>query len=630
MTKPGKIVCSSAGILAAALLTLTGCDSRQLNSLTGAGAPLGDGVAPAAAPGFASPEAQQVARDIEEADIVKIVDGKLYALNRYRGLLIVDVQNPDAPVLLGSLDLRGRGIEMYVSGQRVYAVLSADFYYAYAGGGGGTAVPAIAPGPMPPQPDFSGSQLAIINTSNPAVPTLAGKINLVGYATDSRRVGDIIYVVGGNFVPFMPHQGDEPVSQVAEGFVASINVADPNNIVPVERETFSGNSLEIHVSQTTIFAAGRDYNPNTGNSFTHVQTIDISDPAGSIVLRGSVDVPGLLRNRFYMDDYQDVLRIATDSNGFGFREARLYTYALADLDHITPLGQTRIIQGESLEAVRFDGPRGYAVTFLRVDPLFVMDLSDPANPRVVGELEVPGYSTHIEPRGNRLIAVGVDDTNGNRPAVAYYDVEDPANPTQLSRVVLGPPGSYTESEALWDEKAFKVIDELGLIVVPFKHVDYPDFPPGPIPTPFGAGASSSEADRPRCTNGVQLVDFSDSALTQRGIFEHEGRVERVGVIGPRVFALSQVRLQTVDISDRSNPVQKGMIEFFSNDQMPFYADDCYGVIIDPGFGVPPDAIFAFLDYLMQNGMCGAMSAIPMVAIPAGLWLMRSRSRRRRP
>src|SRR6185295_13039132 len=98
------------------------------------------------------------------------------------------------------------------------------------------------------------------------------------------------------------------------------------------------------------------------------------------------------------------------------------TFDLSDLDNVTPLGQTQIMQNESLEAVRFDGPRGYAVTFFRTDPLFVLDLSDPANPIVAGNLEVPGFSTHIEPRGDRLIAVGIDDTDGQRPAVAYYDV----------------------------------------------------------------------------------------------------------------------------------------------------------------------------------------------------------------
>jgi len=624
-------------LLAGSAWALCGCDSTPRGEQGLGGSFFGGLPAAAPAPQAEAAGSQALVRDIEEADIVKIAGDRLYALNRFKGLLIIDVSNPDAPALLGELDLRGRGVEMYVAANRVYAVLSADFFHAMAGGAPGMGMMpgvAVAPGPAPPRPDFEGSQLAIVDVSNAAVPGLMGKINLVGFASDSRRVGDIIYVVGGNFVPFHSRQTDRADAPVQDGFVASINVADPSHIVPVERETFSGRGLEIHVSQDAIYAAGQEYDSNTGGSITRVQVIDISDPAGTITLRDTFDVPGFIRNRFYMDDYQGVFRIATESDGFGFREVRLFTYSLANLDDVTPLGQVSIIQGESLEAVRFDGPRGYAVTFLRVDPLFVLDLSNPAAPVVAGELKVPGFSTHIEPRGSRLIAVGVDDTDGRRPAVAYYNVEDPANPTQLGRVVLGPPGSFTESEAIWDEKAFKVIDALGLIVIPFKHVDFPDRPPGPIPVPFGGGGvafSSSEAARPRCTNGVQLVDFSDTALTQRGAFEHEGRVERVGVVGERIFALSQVGLQTVDISDRSNPVQRGKLEFFSADVMPMYADDCFGyfspdVIGPPWFEFGPMA--AFLQMLRDSGMCGAVGILPMALMPAGLWLMRGRARRR--
>ena len=95
---------------------------------------------------------------------------------------------------------------------------------------------------------------------------------------------------------------------------------------------------------------------------------------------------------------------------------------------------------KSLRSVRFDGERGYAVTFQQVDPLFVLDLSDPANPLVAGELEVPGYSTHMVPLGDRLVAVGFDDTAGIRPAVALYDVADPSEPRQLERVALADTG----------------------------------------------------------------------------------------------------------------------------------------------------------------------------------------------
>lgn len=636
---------------------------RDTQTQQPAGAPL---VAPDAPAEFAGADGDDNAtggdslpRDIEEADIIKIVGDTLYALNRYKGLLIVDVADPDAPALIGTLDLKGRGVEMYVVGTQAFVLLSADYYYyAYdvAVAGGGTVavedagLSIAADGPIPPQPDFEGSQLAVVDVSDPAAPAVEGKINLVGFANESRRVGNVIYVIGTNLNRYMYFAESDTAGT---GFVASINVADPGNIEAVERKEISGQGLHMHASDSTIFAGSQFYDSNASQSYTRVQVIDISDAAGAIALRDAFDVPGNIRNRFYMDDYDGTFRIATESWGFGFQEVRLFTYDLADLDDVQPLGETQIIQNESLEAVRFDGVRGYAVTFLRVDPLFVIDLSDPANPQVTGELEVPGFSTHIEPRGNRLIAVGIDDTDGNRPAVAYYDVEDPANPTQLGRVILGPPGSYTSSEATYDEKAFKIVDELGLIAIPFYHIDYnsvvpvtdvvepgtPDVLPAPGAEPGAAARDDAFAPTPKCTSGVQLIDFSDSALTARGAFDTRGVVSRVGVLGDRVFALSESSLQTFDINDRDAPQLRGDLGFFSAEEMVMF-DQCgyYGwpFEFDRGFGGSDggDIFFLFDEGAMRAlfdmlGSCGAMGGAAAFMTVGGMFVMSRRLRRQR-
>ncbi|MCA9254478.1 MAG: beta-propeller domain-containing protein [Phycisphaerales bacterium] len=672
--RAGRI--AGCGLIAIALAWQTGCNTTAQQTLNGgvgqtaaqdnaAGdAPAGFGVPSAAplAPGLEADEASggDLVRDIEEADVVKVVGDKLYALNQFKGLLIVDVADPDAPALLGSLDLRGRGIEMYVVGDRVFVLLSAEYFYAYYGDDlaiePSPGVAGIASGgrALPSQPEFEGSQLAIVDVSVPTDPTTDGKINLVGYASQSRRVGDVIYVIGSNINYYSGFLAPGAEGDVNMGFVASVNVADPANPVAVERKVIPGDGQLMHVSDTAIFAAGYGYDNDSGDSTTDIQVIDISDAGGAITLRDTFSVPGSIDTRFYMDAFEKTFRIVTESWGFGFRQVRLFTYDLADMDDVQPLGETQIIQGESLEAVRFDGVRGYAVTFLRVDPLFVLDLSDPANPKVAGELEVPGFSTHIEPRGNRLIAVGIDDTDGNRPAVAYYDVEDPANPSQLGRVVLGPPGSYTTSEATYDEKAFKVLDALGLIVIPFHHEDYSDVffdepngvgvdeaPPvdGDVAISSDASFASDVIYDVKCVNGVQLVDFSDTELAQRGMFENVGEVNRVGLIGDRIFALSAYGLQTVDISDRDNPKETGRADFFDETEMD-QINTCYGYYGGP-IGIDPilidntqpvvlffdaEAVQALLNALNS---CGALPGAAMMMVPAMMLVMRRRMRRRR-
>lgn len=613
------VSCLSLG----AVFLLAGCDTAapRLDS-----APIGaEAPAPFGAPGVATDGATvEVAREIEEADVVKVVGDKLYVLNRYRGLIIIDVGNPDAPAIVGALSLTGRGVEMYVVGGQVFALLSADVFLPYFEDS--PVVDRAAPTSFAPVPDYDGSRLAIIDVSDPTSPTLEGKIDLAGYANDSRRVGNVIYVIGGNVFPYYLREGGE---QVDEGFVASILVADPGHITPVDRVTFTRQGLEMHVADNVLFVAGSEYDSDAAQSLTIVQAVDISDPDGAIVTKDEMQVTGVIRNHFFMSAFDGVFRIATESSGFGFQTVRVLTFDLSDLDDIVALGETEVIQNESLEAVRFDGNKGYLVTFLRVDPLFVVDLSDPTMPTVSGAVEVPGFSTYLEPRGDRLIAMGIDDTDGFRPALAYYDVSNPAAPTQLSRIVLGPPGSFTESEAVYDEKAFRIIDAMGLIAVPFQHTNYSDVPAEPP----GPGVAVEPAGAPvvadfQCVSAVQLVDFDDTQMTQRGWFAHDGRVLRVGELSGRVYSLSDAAFQTVDVTDRDKPTKLASAELLEAEDMARVIYDCNGGIpIDPGFLNPPPFGGNPIEILLTV-VCGNLGPLPLAGLLA-MFIHRTRQTHRR-
>ncbi|MCZ6683034.1 MAG: beta-propeller domain-containing protein, partial [Planctomycetota bacterium] len=630
------------------LALLAGCDTLlRSNALTGAA-----GLdAPAASPapevsGDSAAGAAAAVREIEEADVVKQVGDKIYILNRLKGFIIVDAADADNPKVVGSTELPGNPVEMFVVDRRAFVVLSADYGFDLI------LLPAGSPLAGAPQPEFNGSQIAIVDIADPTRPTVLGKISLAGFASQSRRVGDVLYVVGRNLPSFLtdPLDPDNPVLapeyyEEERAFVASINVADPADIRPVDRKTFRGGAVEMHVSTEAIFAAGYLYDADLAQSFTRVQYADITDPTGLIEIRGAVRVPGHIRNRFYMDDFERTFRICTQSRGFGFNEVRLFTYDISDPDNIKPLGETEIIKNESLRAVRFDGPRAYVVTFLQIDPLFVIDLSDPAKPTVTGALDVPGFSTHIVPRGDRLIAIGIDDTEGRRPAVAYYDVSDPTKPTQLSRVILGPPYTFTESEAVYDEKAFKILDELGLIVIPFSHASFdfdetPIGPPPPLidgPGPLPGGGplpGATPSSRPKCVNAVQLVEFSDRGLKQRGWFDARSRVQRVGIISDRIFAISQAGLQTIDISDRDNPVQAGEAAFFEGEELARFG--CSDFFIDEvPIPIPIDGILdltvaeLLAQIIRSTDMCATVSVVPMISLVAGMTFMRRGRRRRR-
>lgn len=118
-----------------------------------------------------------------------------------------------------------------------------------------------------------------------------------------------------------------------------------------------------------------------------------------------------------------------------------------------------IAPGEQIFATRMMGDKGYMVTFEQVDPLFTLDLSDPTDPRVVGELKIPGYSAYLHPMGpDHLLAVGMaglDDGTLTGLAINVFDVSDMANPTLLHAHEIDDQGSqWSWSEALWDHHAF--------------------------------------------------------------------------------------------------------------------------------------------------------------------------------
>ncbi|MCB9664047.1 MAG: beta-propeller domain-containing protein [Alphaproteobacteria bacterium] len=131
-----------------------------------------------------------------------------------------------------------------------------------------------------------------------------------------------------------------------------------------------------------------------------------------------------------------------------------------------------IAPGETVQAVRMMGDKGYVVTFRQTDPLFTMDLSDPTRPRVVGELKMPGFSSYLHPLGDgHLIGVGRDgneDGNVFGLAVNIFDVRDLSKPSLRHQLVLDEPGrqgwSWSWSEALWDHHAFTL--HRGVLTIP--------------------------------------------------------------------------------------------------------------------------------------------------------------------
>ncbi len=217
---------------------------------------------------------------------------------------------------------------------------------------------------------------------------------------------------------------------------------------------------------------------------TVIHKLDISND--EIRCAGSGGVKGKVLNQFSLGEYEDVLRIATTTGQIWSNTASNNIFCMqADDDGLGIIGQLEgLAPGEQIYAARFIGTRGYLVTFVQIDPLFTLDLSDPRSPKKIGELKVTGYSDYIHPLGeNHLLTIG-KDTKVQGDMVWYqgvqlsiFDITDFSRPERLYEELIGVRG--TESEALYNHKAFTFWVENDLLAIPInlkEHIVPPEDP----------------------------------------------------------------------------------------------------------------------------------------------------------
>ncbi len=208
---------------------------------------------------------------------------------------------------------------------------------------------------------------------------------------------------------------------------------------------------------------------------TAIHKIGISNGAITYLARG--EVPGILESQFSMDEYKDNLRVATTSNVYTTRGSYEYNNVFVLDSAMKTIGSlTHIAEQERIYSTRFIGDRLYMVTFKRIDPFFVIDLSAPANPKILGKLKIPGYSDYLHPYdATHIIGVGKETGTNDWGGVstrgiklALFDVSDVEHPIQIDMVEIGDPG--TDSAVLSDHKAFLFDKAKNLLVIPARVV----------------------------------------------------------------------------------------------------------------------------------------------------------------
>ena len=199
---------------------------------------------------------------------------------------------------------------------------------------------------------------------------------------------------------------------------------------------------------------------------TSIHRFELSDTGAAYTASGSV--PGDLRNQFSLSEHNDHLRVVTTSGDTWDESSESFVRVLRETDgELVEVGSVGDMgNGEAVQSVRFVGDVGYVVTFRQIDPFYTLDLRDPENPQVVGELKIPGFSSYLHPIGNgRVLGVGSDaDLNGRVTGskVSIFDVSDPAEPLEVS--VWQAPGAWNDIG--WEHRSFLWWETEQLAVIP--------------------------------------------------------------------------------------------------------------------------------------------------------------------
>ena len=250
---------------------------------------------------------------------------------------------------------------------------------------------------------------------------------------------------------------------------------------------------------------------------TDLHAFDITGPTTPYL--GTGRVSGRLLNSFSLSEHEGVLRVATtvDSpDGSAPSESAVVTLveeagSLVERGRLAGLGTT-----EQIYAVRYQGDIGYVVTFRRTDPLYTIDLSDPARPTLLGELKIPGFSSYLHPaEEGRLIGVGQDASDEGRTTgsqVSTFDVRDLAAPAEEDRLSF--PGGHSPVE--YEHRAFLWWAPERVAVVPMEVYPFDEV--------------RGDAEGQPFTGAVAVDVADDGSLRERGRVSHQPHV------GPQQYA----------------------------------------------------------------------------------------------
>ncbi|MFA4814757.1 MAG: beta-propeller domain-containing protein [Candidatus Gracilibacteria bacterium] len=549
---------------------------------------------------------------VDEADIVKN-DGQYIYYRMGSSIRIVDAYPASSMRELTPITFEDENFypsDMYLDGDSL-VVLGDTYYYDYYDDFEESEI----------NPTFyyqdGAAKVYVYDVSDPEDVELIREVAFEGDYSSSRKVDDAVYVVvqqdnyiwpwmnetdwkEEDLVPLYVDDGKldkltdcdeilympEVLDETNYLIVASIPL-DPDE--EISEQVVMGSSSDIFASTENLYVAQAKYNwyywyDETGaDEETYIHKFGIDGP--QISYKGMGTVPGTILNQFSMDEHDDTFRIATTLGFVWDADPPAVNNVYVFDEDMNRIGELEgLAPGEKIYAMRFIGDRAYMVTFKKVDPLFVIDMEDPENPSLLGELKIPGFSDYLHPFDeNHLIGFGLDAEEASEEEtedrgfdfawyqgikIAMFDVSDVENPTELHREIIGDRG--TSSPVSDNHKAFLYSTSIGnedgavmgfplvLAEIAQELKDDPDTSADTYGDYVYQGAYVYDVS---VENGFELrgsiTHYPEDTLEEEGYdWYGEEDIERIIYIGDYFYTISQTAVVASEMLSPLNEVQR--------------------------------------------------------------------------
>jgi len=427
---------------------------------------------------------------VDEADYVK-TDGKyIYLVNRNK-LFIIDAYPPKNMRIISKIEIPNiaiNGIYNYddkvilITRKIIYRILTLKSYASQE------LNKTILPNTKP-----STENILIYDIPNPSKPILYMNISFTGQIDDTRLMNGILYIIvnknvaknGKVILPTYYINGEEYIIKPKDIYhsnaddyefrytiIFSINLENSKYDVMT---MLNGYTNTLYMSYKNIYLTQTIWRQilihGERNFYTRIYKFEIDGIKVKPYAVG--EVRGFIYNRLQLDEYKDYLRVSTygwEDIGDGLLKHISFTNIFILNNKMEIAGSiTKIAESEYLYATRFMNNYAYLVTFHRIDPLFIVDLSNPRKPGIIGELKLPGFSKMLQPIwDDLLIGIGYEINNKTHILsfkISLFDISDPSKPIEKDKLLF-----YRRawSPATYDIHAILRITRLKYIGIPLE------------------------------------------------------------------------------------------------------------------------------------------------------------------